>query len=332
MRAGEGKRRMDGLRQLLDGLVTHERARAATHRLEAEREARLTLWGSAVSMLVLGGALAWFGRRQLITLAGEYEALLERAHAQADALRASEARLEARVAQRTQELTLANRELESFSYSVSHDLRAPLRAVDGFSQALGEDDGARLSTEGHEHLRRLRAAAGRMGQLIDDLLRLSRISRAELRHESVDLSALAREVAAELSRGEPDRDTTFDIAPGMTTRGDARLLRVVLENLLGNAWKFTSQRSGGHIAFFATSGAGRPRYCVRDNGVGFDMAYAGKLFTPFHRLHQVGEFPGTGIGLATVQRIIHRHGGDISAEAAPGEGATFCFALEAAHP
>ncbi|ATB44714.1 ATP-binding protein [Corallococcus macrosporus] len=174
------------------------------------------------------------------------------------------------------------------------------------------------------------ADAVRVRQLLVD--RETGVRGFLLTGEPVFLSALAREVAAELARAEPGRDTTFDIAPGMTTRGDARLLRVVLENLLGNAWKFTSQRSGGHIAFFVTSGVGRPRYCVRDNGVGFDMAYAGKLFTPFQRLHQVGEFPGTGIGLATVQRIIHRHGGDLSVEAAPGVGAASCFALEVAQP
>jgi light-regulated signal transduction histidine kinase (bacteriophytochrome) len=139
-------------------------------------------------------------------------------------------------------------------------------------------------------------------------------------------------VAEGLTRGEPGRDTTFDIAPGLATRGDARLLRVVLENLLGNAWKFTSQRSGARIELFAESQDGRPRYCVRDNGVGFDMAYASKLFSPFQRLHRPTEFPGTGIGLATVQRIIHRHGGDITAEAVPDGGATFCFTLEESHP
>jgi signal transduction histidine kinase len=329
---GEGKRRMDSIRQLLDELASMERGRANQRGAFAERQARMVLWGGAAWLLVLGALLAWMGRRQLVVLSDDYESLLEQAQAQANALRASEARLEQRVAQRTQELTASNRELESFSYSVSHDLRAPLRAVDGFSQALLEDEGERISQEGHEHLRRLRAAATRMGQLIDDLLRLSRLSRAELRREPVDLSTLARDVAEGLTRGEPGRDTTFDIAPGLATRGDARLLRVVLENLLGNAWKFTSQRSGARIELFAESRDGRHRYCVRDNGVGFDMAYASKLFSPFQRLHRPTEFPGTGIGLATVQRIIHRHGGDITAEAVPDGGATFCFTLEESHP
>ncbi|MFP2910652.1 sensor histidine kinase [Pyxidicoccus sp. 3LFB2] len=329
---GQGKRRMDGLRLLLDELTFVERERATQRSALAERQARMVLWGGAAWLLVLGMLLAWMSRRQLVLLSGDYESLLERARSQADALRASEARLEQRVVQRTQELTLANRELESFSYSVSHDLRAPLRAVDGFSQALAEDEGDRISQEGHEHLRRLRAAATRMGQLIDDLLRLSRLSRAELTREPVDLSAMAREVGDVLQRAEPARDATFDITPGLTTRGDARLLRVVLENLLGNAWKFTSQRSGARIEFFAESRDGRPHYCVRDNGVGFDMTYAGKLFSPFQRLHRPTEFPGTGIGLATVQRIIHRHGGDITAESVPDGGATFRFTLEESQP
>ncbi|WP_211194364.1 sensor histidine kinase [Pyxidicoccus fallax] len=326
----EGKRRMDGLRELLDALNAAERERAAHRGATAERQAQLVLWGGAAWLLLTGALLAWTGRRQLVLMSRDYESLLEQAQTQAQALRASEARLEARVAQRTQELTAANHELESFSYSVSHDLRAPLRAVDGFSQALMEDEGERISQEGQEHLRRLRAAATRMAQLIDDLLRLSRLTRAELRCEPVDLSALAREVADILQRSEPGRQVTFDIAPGLMTRGDARLLRVVLENLFGNAWKFTSQRSDARIALFAESRDGRPHYCVRDNGVGFDMAYADKLFSPFQRLHRPDEFPGTGVGLATVQRIIRRHGGDISAEAVPGGGATFRFTLEEA--
>jgi signal transduction histidine kinase len=324
----QGKNRMDGMRRLLDELTAVERERATQRGLVAERQARMVLWAGAAWLLLLAALLSWLGRRQLVLLAHDYESLLAQAQEQAQALRASEARLEARVAQRTQALTAANRELESFSYSVSHDLRAPLRAVDGFSQALLEDEGERISEDGHEHLRRLRAAATRMGQLIDDLLTLSRITRAELRREPVDLSALGRDVADTLRRSEPDRDTTFDIAPGLTTRGDPRLLRVALENLLGNAWKFTSQRSGARIELFAESQGGLPRYCVRDNGVGFDMAYAGKLFSPFQRLHRPDEFPGTGIGLATVQRIIHRHGGDIGVEAVLGGGATFCFTLE----
>jgi light-regulated signal transduction histidine kinase (bacteriophytochrome) len=290
------------------------------------------LWGGAAWLLLVGALLALIGRRQLMTLSRDYESLLDRAEEQARALRASELRLEARVAQRTQELTVANRELESFSYSVSHDLRAPLRAVDGFSQALLEDEGERLSEDGRELAGRLRAAATRMGQLIDDLLNLSRFTRAELRHEPVDLSALAREVVEDLRRREPTREVEVSIAPDLKASGDARLLRVALENLLGNAWKFTSHRSGARISFSAEARDGQTRYCVRDNGAGFDMAYAGKLFSPFQRLHKPSEFPGTGIGLATVQRIIQRHGGHVHAEATVGGGASFCFTLEEARP
>ncbi|HZI15903.1 MAG TPA: CHASE3 domain-containing protein [Myxococcus sp.] len=328
VREGQGKRRMDALRRLLDALAESEQARAEARSALVERQASLVLWSGAIWLVVLGGLLGWMGRRQLRALAHHYESLLARSEQQAAALRASEARLEARVLQRTRELTAANHELESFSYSVSHDLRAPLRAVDGFSQALQDDEGERISEEGQEYLKRLRAAAARMGQLIDDLLQLSRVTRTELRREPVDLSALARQVADELQRGEPGRDVTFDIAPDLKTQGDARLLRTALENLLGNAWKFTSKRSGARIEFFAESRDGETHYCVRDNGAGFDMAYASKLFTPFQRLHRPAEFPGTGIGLATVQRIIRRHGGDIVAEGMPEAGATFRFTLE----
>jgi signal transduction histidine kinase len=298
----------------------------------AEEQARVVLWSGAAWLLGVAGLLAWGSRRQLLILSNEYKGSLQQLTAQAEALRASEARLEARVAQRTQELTYANQELESFSYSVSHDLRAPLRAIDGFSQALLEDEGERLSAQGRQLLQRLRTAATRMGQLIDDLLQLSRVGRSEMRRERVDLSALAHQVAEELRRSEPGRDVRFDIAEGLEAQGDARLLRVALENLLGNAWKFTSRCPTARIELFAENRQGRPLYTVRDNGVGFNMAYAGKLFSPFQRLHKATDFPGTGIGLATVQRIVHRHGGSIEADAGPGTGATFRFTLGEAQP
>jgi signal transduction histidine kinase len=323
--AGEGKTRMDRLRALLDELSEVERERANRLSAEAQSQARFVLWVGAVWMVGLAVLHAWFGRRQLFALARGYEVVLAQ-------VRASEARLEARVAERTRELTLANKELESFSYSVSHDLRTPLRAVDGFSQALLEDEGGSISQDGRDLLERIRAAAGRMGLLIDDLLQLSRVSRAELRREPVDLSALGREVLEELRRREPERDVTVEVAPGVRALGDARLLRIVLENLLGNAWKFTSKRTGARITLFSEEREGRTDYAVRDNGVGFDMAYASKLFSPFQRLHKPAEFPGTGIGLATVQRIIHRHGGHIEAESSPGQGATFRFTLGESKP
>ena len=231
--------------------------------------------------------------------------------------------LDAGLRDKQRELEHANRELEAFSYSVSHDLRAPLRAIDGFSQALLEDFGGRLDADGEHRLRRVRAAAQRMGQLIDDLLALSRVSRTDLRRERVDLSQLAGLVVSELARAHPERQVTVDIAPELRAVGDPRLLRIVLDNLIGNAWKFTARTEAARI----TVGVAADGFFVRDNGAGFDMAYAGKLFSPFQRLHPAEEFAGTGIGLATVQRIVHRHGGTVRAEGVPGAGATFHFRL-----
>ncbi len=235
--------------------------------------------------------------------------------------------LEQRVIERTAQLEAANRELEAFSYSVSHDLRAPLRSIDGFSQALLEDYAGKLDEMGKDYIARVRAASQRMSQLIDDMLMLSRVTRREMKRETVDLSALAKTIAAELARTQPERQVEFIIAPGAVVKGDAELLRAMLENLLGNAWKFTSKNAGGKIEFGITEHDGRTAYFVRDNGVGFDMAYADKLFKAFQRLHAPSEFPGTGIGLATVKRIIHRHGGEVWAKGEAGKGATFYFDL-----
>lgn len=229
-------------------------------------------------------------------------------------------------------LEVANKELEAFSYSVAHDLRAPLRHIDGFSRALLEDYGEKLDAQGKDHVQRVRMASQRMAQLIDDLLNLSRISRGEMERGPVDLSELARGIAEELLRTHPERQADFVISKGLAVNGDKRLLRVVLENLLGNAWKFTGKKSRARIEFgvAAQEGlpavqAGSPVYFVRDNGAGFEMAYADKLFGAFQRLHHLSDFPGTGIGLATVQRIIHRHGGRVWAEGAVEQGATFYF-------
>ena len=226
------------------------------------------------------------------------------------------------------ELSVANRELEAFSYSVSHDLRSPLRSIDGFSQALLEDCGDRLGAEGQEHLRRIRGAAQHMGRLIDDLLKLARVTRAELVVEPIDLSAIARRTLTRLSDAHPDRQVDWEVQTGLHTTGDARLMEIAIGNLLENAWKFTGKRSAARIEFGMRNGAGNPReYFVRDNGAGFDPAYASKLFGAFQRLHHASDFAGTGIGLATVQRIVTRHGGHIRAEGAPGQGATFAFTL-----
>lgn len=235
--------------------------------------------------------------------------------------------LEQRVAERTAELERANQELEAFSYSVSHDLRTPLRAIDGFSQALLEDYHDVLDEIGQDYLRRTRSGAQRMGQLIDDLLKLARVSRAALTHERLDLSALAEMIVSELRAHQPARDVEVRICPGLTGFGDPHLLRIALENLLSNAWKYTGKVANARIELGFSEEGGRICYFVKDNGAGFDMTYAGKLFGAFQRLHEARDYPGTGVGLATVQRIIHRHGGQIWAEAAVDRGATFYFTL-----
>ncbi|HBA55714.1 sensor histidine kinase [Syntrophorhabdus aromaticivorans] len=227
---------------------------------------------------------------------------------------------------RSAELEVLNKELEAFSYSVSHDLRAPLRAIDGFSQAILEDYHDQVDEEGQDFLRRIQAASRHMARLIDDILLLSRISRAELRHGAVKLSALASAVAAELQKASGKQQVDFIAAPGIEVKGDPNLLRIVMENLLNNAYKFMGNKSGT-IEFGMIVQDEKPVYFVRDTGVGFDMAYANKLFAPFQRLHREDEFEGIGIGLATVQRVIHRHGGHIWAEGEVGKGATFYFTL-----
>lgn len=225
------------------------------------------------------------------------------------------------------EVEATNRELESFSYSVSHDLRAPLRAIDGFSLALLEDYVDKLDAGGKDFLERIRAASQRMAQLIDDLLNLSRVSRSAINRQKIDLSAIAGSIVDELRRAEPQRQVQFTCAGPLAADGDERLMRVALENLLGNAWKFTGKVAEAKLELGVASKDGAPAYFVRDNGAGFDMSHANKLFGPFQRLHAMNEFAGTGIGLATVQRIIHRHGGRVWAEAQVGQGATFYFTL-----
>ncbi|MGE5809032.1 MAG: sensor histidine kinase [Nitrospirota bacterium] len=286
------------------------------------------------------------------------EEIRERRRAE-ESLRRLNEELEQRVAARTSELEAANRELEAFSYSVSHDLKAPLRSIDGFAQAIEEEQSGRMDDSGRNYLRRVRMAAGKMSQLIDALLNLSRQSRGEMRPSSVDLSSLAKGIAEEFAKSQPGRMSAFIIPDGITAEGDPVMLRAVLENLLGNAWKFTGRCESPRIEFGAMemrnadfgmrnekikkdgqqsvqSGVSHSAfripnselvYYVRDNGAGFDMAYADRLFKAFQRLHSAEEFSGIGIGLATVQRIVHRHGGKIWAEGEPGKGATFYFTL-----
>jgi len=229
------------------------------------------------------------------------------------------------------QLEVINKELEAFSYSVSHDLRGPLRSIDGFSSALMEDYADKLDEQANSYLRRIRAATGRMAQLIDDLLKLAFVTRSEMHTEAVDLSALANAVLAECQKGEPLRQVECVVQDHLVGQGDPRLLRSVFENLLGNAWKFTSKTQQAKIEFAVVDQDGQAVYFVRDNGAGFDMTYAEKLFSAFQRLHTTADFPGTGVGLATVQRIIRRHGGRVSAQGAEGRGATFSFTLEVNH-
>jgi PAS domain S-box-containing protein len=260
-------------------------------------------------------------------LASRVALAVENARLYQEAKKANE-ELEQRVIKRTAQLEAANKELEAFSYSVSHDLRAPLRGIDGFSQALLEDYADSLDGQAQHYLQRVRAASQRMAQLIDDLLMLSRLSRSEMRLESVDLSALAQSITAELHQLEPEREVKFLIAHDVTVQADKQLIRVVLENLLRNAWKFTAKHKVAHIEFGVSSQPnGQLAYFVRDDGAGFDMAYADKLFDAFQRLHTPAEFSGTGIGLATVQRIIHRHDGRVWGEGAVEKGASIYFTL-----
>jgi signal transduction histidine kinase len=233
--------------------------------------------------------------------------------------------LEERVSRRTAALEEANRELEAFSYSVSHDLRTPLRAIDGFSEALQFEYGERLDERALDYLGRVRSGAQRMAALIDDLLQLARIHRVQVQRQTIDLGALARDVLHDIREREPSRQVEVDIGDDLSASADPRLMAIVLENLLGNAWKFTERRPDPRIAFGRTSDGSA--FFVRDNGIGFDMAYVDKLFLPFQRLHRDTEYGGTGIGLATVHRILARHGGRIWVEAAPGQGAAFFFTL-----
>jgi len=231
------------------------------------------------------------------------------------------------VAARTAELEVANKELESFSYSVSHDLRGPLRSMDGFSLVLLEDYGDKLDAEGKDALGRIRTASQRMGALIDDLLRLSQVTRAELKLKHVDLSGIAQAVAGSLQGESPGRTVEWSIGEGMTITADTELMRILMQNLLQNAWKFTGKAEKAAIRVGTLERDGRKVCFVADNGVGFDMAHADRLFGAFQRLHHVADFPGTGIGLAIAQRIIHRHDGKIWAEAKEGKGATFFFTV-----
>ncbi len=264
---------------------------------------------------------------ELAVLVEGFNDMLEQIERRDRELREARDDLERRVEQRTAELAAANKELEAISYSVSHDLRAPLRSIDGFSLALLQDYSDSLDADAKNYFERIRAATRRMGMLIDDMLNLARVTRAEIRRERVNLSAMARAATAELKKTDGSRDVECVIEENVETEGDAQLLRVAIDNLLGNAWKYTSKHATARIEFGQMRTNGSRVFFVRDDGAGFDPAFAGKLFGAFQRLHGSSEFPGTGVGLATVQRILLRHGGKIWAEAEVEKGATFYFTV-----
>ena len=284
-----------------------------------------------VSTLVSQGELnvhvEAFGNDEIAHLARTFNGMTENLHRANEQVKQFNKDLEQRVQERTAELKSVNHELESFAYSVSHDLRAPLRAIDGFSHALVEDYHAKFDQQGQEYLDRVRGGAQRMGKLIDDLLQLSRINRDEIDLNEVDLGIIAQEVIEELKAGEPDRKVKTQFAKNLKVIGDPRLLRVLLDNLLGNAWKFTGREQVATIILDRDSKDPDILF-VSDNGVGFNMDHEKKLFGAFERLHNINDFPGSGVGLASVMRIINRHGGSIWAEAEEGEGATFFFTLK----
>jgi signal transduction histidine kinase len=297
------------------GVVTQEPARASLGLLARDHQLRRLLFADGL-LLLLSVSIGYL----------VYRTVVQRRQSDEDHRINSE--LERRVVQRTAQLEAANQELESFSYSVSHDLRGPLRSMDGFSLVLLEDYGDKLGEEGKNSLERIRAASQRMGYLIDDLLRLSHVTRAGLNLTQVDLSAMAGEIAGALGREQPGRSVEWAIETGLSVRADPALMHIAMQNLLQNAWKFTGKTDKAVIRVGAQQRDAETMYFVADNGAGFDMAHAGNLFGAFQRLHHAGDFPGAGIGLAIVQRIIRRHGGEVWAEAKEGEGATFFFGLK----
>jgi light-regulated signal transduction histidine kinase (bacteriophytochrome) len=269
-------------------------------------------------------------RDEVAVLVNAFNEMLAQIQGRDNELQKAHDELERRVADRTQELLVSNRELEAFSYSVSHDLRGPVDAVNGFAYVLGKDYASRLDNKGKELVEHIRSSGKRMMQLIDDLLNLSRVTSGAMQREAVDLSEIARSITIELRESSPDRKVEFVIAEVGPADGDARLLRVMLDNLIRNAWKYTSRRVTSRIEFGMEKKNGNLIYFVRDDGVGFDSKLAERLFQPFQRMHSLEDFPGNGIGLATVQRIVRRHGGEVWAVSEVEKGATFYFYLSKA--
>jgi light-regulated signal transduction histidine kinase (bacteriophytochrome) len=333
--AGPGKIEMDHVRSVATAMEAEEDRLLSTRRVSTDRSTTrahiAVIFASFLDGLLILFALLQFARERKLRVAAEITGERLAIAQQETELRAQEIQqlnetLEERVRTRTAELERINRELEAFSYSVSHDLRAPLRTIDGFSLALQEDYSATIDDAGRDYIGRVRGGVQRMGQLIDALLQLSRITRAEIVREEFSMSGLAESVASDLREQSKDRDITFHIAQGMSAYADPRLIRIALENLLGNAVKFTSKVPRAIIEF----GWDKEQHAwfVRDNGAGFDMTYADKLFGAFNRLHGDKDFRGSGIGLATVARVVHGHHGHIWARGAVNQGATFWFTLE----
>jgi signal transduction histidine kinase len=306
--------------------VQHEYESSVRERKPYNHVHRLLLPGGRVKFVRQQGVTEYDGDRPVRSLGTVLD--ITEVRTTQRALQKLNEQLETRVSARTSELAQANRELEAFTYSVSHDLRTPLRSIHGFACVLEDEEGAKLSDEGRKHLRRIQDGSRRMGQLITDLLSLAHLGRAKMHQEPVDLSELALQVAAELQRADPGREVDWHIQDHLQAMADPGLMRVVLQNLLGNAWKYTGQTPQARISFTQEQQAnGMTRFCVRDNGAGFDMAYAAQLFQPFKRLHAHHEFEGSGVGLATVSRVIRRQGGQVHGEGAVGQGAAFFFTL-----
>jgi signal transduction histidine kinase len=332
--SGTGKVEMDHVRRIADDMEAEERQLLATRTADARSNSRRTRYtialASSLDFLLIVLMFRFLANERRMRIASELDAerlAIARAETEerSEEVRALNATLEQRVELRTAELQSINRELEAFSYSVSHDLRAPLRTIDGFSLALEEDYASAVDAVGRDYIHRVRTGVQRMGQLIDALLQLSRITRADIARERFDFSELAESVAAVLMEENRGRDITFHIEPGLEVGGDPKLLRVALENLLGNAVKFSSKKPCT-IVYFGWDKE-KSAWFVRDNGAGFDMHYAGKLFNAFNRLHGDKDFKGSGIGLATVARVVHRHHGEIWADSVVDHGATFWFTL-----
>lgn len=332
--SGEGEAEMRRARQLLSAMENEERKLLANRAMEVHQDGVRTMFAIGLAcildLLMIGSVTWYFGQEREQRLAAE-KAKEEAIRSKAEAERSAEevfvlnAELEQRVLDRTAELESTNRELEAFSYSVSHDLRAPLRTIDGFSLALMEDYSEVVDETGRDYIRRVRTGVQRMGQLIDALLQLSRITRAELVRETVSPVEIAENVISVLKEENPGRNIAFTVTPGPTAQADPKLVQVALENLLGNAVKFTSRKEHAEISFGWD--AEKKAWRVRDNGAGFDMHYADKLFNAFNRLHGDKDFKGSGIGLATVARVVRRHHGRIWADSTVDDGATFWFTL-----